>query len=61
MSIFSYVFKLLPDSKAEQQVYRMHCCVTWQEREDNIKVHMKVLIGFNWLRIENGGCVLGHR
>jgi len=48
---------MLPDSKAEQEVYRMHYCVTWQEREDSIEVHMKVLIGFNWLRLEKGGCV----
>jgi len=39
----------------------MHCCVrnhkgiTSNEREDNIKVHMNVLIGFNWLRIGKGG------
>jgi hypothetical protein len=51
------VFELLPNSKAEQQAYRMRCCVTGHEREDNIKVHIKVLIGFNWPRIENGGCV----
>jgi hypothetical protein len=26
-----------------------------KEREDNIEMHMKLLIGFTWLKIQNSG------